>query len=143
MAGLVRPGDLLLLVGEMGAGKTAFTQGFAAGLGVEDPVTSPTFTLVHHYDGGRLPVHHVDVYRLDRLAELLDLALPELLDGRGVTLVEWGDAIVAELPADFLEVRLAYGDDPEERTVELRVVGSSWSARLADLHAAVAPWRAA
>ena len=68
IARLVRAGDLVVLAGEMGSGKTWFTKGFAAALGVTDPVTSPTFTLVHSYAGGRLPVHHVDVYRLDRAA---------------------------------------------------------------------------
>ena len=97
LASVARPGDLILLAGEMGAGKTVFAQGFAAGLGVLDTVTSPTFTLVHTYDG-RLRVHHADVYRLERLAEVADLALGELLDDDdAVVLVEWGDVVASSL----------------------------------------------
>ena len=108
LASLARPGDLIVLAGEMGAGKTAFAQGFAAGLGIAEPVTSPTFTLVRHYDG-RLPLHHLDVYRLERMAEMMDLGLPELLDGPGVSLIEWGDVVTPALPADFLERRPGHG----------------------------------
>jgi tRNA threonylcarbamoyladenosine biosynthesis protein TsaE len=141
VATLVRPGDLLLLAGDLGAGKTTFAKGFAAALGVEEPVTSPTFTLVRHYSGS-LPVNHVDVYRLERLAELTDLGLAELLDAGGVTLVEWGDAVTSALPADYLEVRLsalADGND-EERVVVLRTVGASWSLRLAAVRDATGAW---
>lgn len=128
LAALARPRDLILLEGEMGAGKTAFAQGFAAALGVGEPVTSPTFTLVHEYDG-RLLVNHLDVYRLDRLAETVDLALGELLDGDGVTLIEWGAAVLAALPADYLEVRLTFGDEADDRHIEVRAVGASWAGR--------------
>ena len=79
MAEHARRGDLVLLVGDLGAGKTAFAQGFAPALGVDEPVTSPTFTLARTYPG-RLPMHHVDVYRLERMAEVVDLGLGELLD---------------------------------------------------------------
>jgi len=141
LARLARAGDLVVLAGEMGAGKTSFAQGFAAGLGVLEPVTSPTFTLVHSYDG-RLVMHHVDVYRLDRLAELADLALPELLDGDSVTVIEWGDAVASALPADYLEVRLHLPDDEplDERTIELRAVGPSWQLRHPAVAAAVGAW---
>ncbi len=128
IADLARPGDVLVLAGDLGAGKTAFTQGFGRGLGVEAPITSPTFTLVHVYEG-RLTVHHIDVYRLDQLAEVLDLGLPEMLDEGGVVLIEWGDAILPALPPDFLEVRLTFGAGDDERQLELRPVGSRWSAR--------------
>ena len=94
VAELVETGDVLLLAGDLGAGKTAFVQGFAAGLGVTAPVTSPTFTLANRYQG-RIVVNHVDVYRFERLEEVRDLALPELIE-EGVTLVEWGDVISSE-----------------------------------------------
>lgn len=141
LAELARAGDLLLLVGEMGAGKTVFAQGFAAGLGVKDTVTSPTFTLLRHYEG-RLPLHHLDVYRLDRMVEVHDLGLSEILDGPGVTLVEWGDVVEPALPADYLEVRLTFcsDDDLDARDVRLRTVGPSWAGRQAAVRRAVAQW---
>jgi tRNA threonylcarbamoyladenosine biosynthesis protein TsaE len=135
----VRPGDLLLLAGDLGAGKTTFAQGFARALGIDEPVTSPTFTLARTYPG-RLPLHHVDVYRLDRMAEVEDLALGELIDSKGVTLVEWGDAIVSALPASYLEVRLELGADADERTITLRPVGPVWQARIGALKANLAAW---
>jgi tRNA threonylcarbamoyladenosine biosynthesis protein TsaE len=136
VAGLLRGGELVLLVGELGTGKTAFTQGVARALGVVEPVTSPTFTLVHEYDG-RLPVHHVDVYRLERFGEFADLAIGEMLDDEGVTLIEWGDVVASALPADYLEVRLAYGEADDERQVMLRAVGPMWAHRWEDLRKAV------
>jgi tRNA threonylcarbamoyladenosine biosynthesis protein TsaE len=136
IASLARQGDLILLVGDLGAGKTAFAQGFARRLGVTTPVTSPTFTLVHRYEGD-LVIHHVDVYRLDRLSEVTDLGLSEMLD-EGVTLIEWGDAVRPALPADFLEVRLSYVDeDDDARDIAVTVVGPSWAGRAAAIRAAM------
>jgi tRNA threonylcarbamoyladenosine biosynthesis protein TsaE len=113
----LRRGDVVVLNGELGAGKTTFVKGLADGLGVVDAVTSPTFTIVQHYEG-RVPVAHVDVYRLDRLQELHDLGFEELLDD-GVTIIEWGDAVAPLLPRNRLEVRLTMGDDLETRTIEI------------------------
>lgn len=128
IAALASPGDVILLSGELGAGKTAFVQGFGAGLGVEDQITSPTFTLAHQYEG-TLTMHHLDVYRLERFAEMDDIGLSELLDGDGVVLIEWGDAVAPVLPRDYLEVTLAYGEGDDDRDLELRCVGSRWTAR--------------
>jgi tRNA threonylcarbamoyladenosine biosynthesis protein TsaE len=136
----VRPGDLLLLVGDLGAGKTTFAQGFARALGVEEPVTSPTFTLARTYPG-RLRMHHVDVYRLERMAEVNDLALGELIDSNSVTLIEWGDAIVAALPQAYLEVRLELCDELDDRDISVRAVGQAWQRRLPALSANLEPWR--
>ncbi len=130
---LLHRGDLVVLIGDMGAGKTTFAKGVARALGVRDPVTSPTFTIVQEYDGG-VPVAHVDVYRLGRLQELHDIGFDELLEDR-VVLVEWGDAIAPLLPNDRLEVQLTIGDDPDERTIELRPHGSRWHRAQADLAA--------
>ena len=141
VAELARPGDLLLLAGDLGAGKTAFAQGFGAGLGVTEPITSPTFTLAQQY-AGRLPMHHLDVYRLDQMAEVLDLGLAELLDDGGVVLIEWGDAILPALPSDFLEVRLTFGEGDDDRQLALRRVGPSWGARARLLAAALEPFGA-
>jgi tRNA threonylcarbamoyladenosine biosynthesis protein TsaE len=138
VASLARPGDLVLLVGELGAGKTAFTQGFAGALDIEEPITSPTFTLARSYKG-RLLLNHLDVYRLEHVAEAEDLGLGELLDG-GVTLIEWGDMIVPVLPADYLEVRFAYGDGDDDRDVSLRIVGPTWAARQRTLTELLEAW---
>jgi tRNA threonylcarbamoyl adenosine modification protein YjeE len=97
LAGMARAGDLIVLAGEMGSGKTAFAQGFAAALGVTEPITSPTYTLVHSYPIGRITLHHADIYRLTTLHEVADLALNELLEADGIVLVEWGDVVAASL----------------------------------------------
>lgn len=139
VAPLARPGDLLLLAGDLGAGKTAFVQGFARGLGVTEAVTSPAFVLARPYSG-RLPLVHLDVYRLEHIQELHDLGIGELLDDGGVTIVEWGDVVVSALPADFLEVRLVPGDDDDVRLLSMRWVGSAWPPRAAALRRAIAAW---
>lgn len=128
VAGLVRPGDLIVLCGDLGAGKTAFTQGLGAALGVEVPITSPTFTLANRYPG-TLTVHHLDVYRLEHIDEVADLGLHELVDDLSVTVIEWGDAIAGALPGGFLEVRLLLGDRADDRQVEFRTVGTEWADR--------------
>jgi len=142
VSSLARPGDVIVLAGDLGAGKTAFVQGFGRGLGVTDRITSPTFTLVHVYEG-RVPVHHLDVYRLEQLNEALDLGLAEMLDEGGVVLIEWGDAILPVLPHDFLEVRLTFGVGEDDRHVAFRPVGASWGLRSDALAGVVSPWQAA
>jgi tRNA threonylcarbamoyladenosine biosynthesis protein TsaE len=141
IAAFLRPGDAVALSGELGAGKTCFVQGAARALGVTSRVTSPTFTLVRSYTG-QLPIVHCDVYRLDRLQDVLDLG-DEVLAPDVVTFVEWGDAITALLPDDRLEVAL-YLDDPAEvegdRVITLRALGG-WSSRLPELTVACAAWR--
>ncbi|WP_426574158.1 tRNA (adenosine(37)-N6)-threonylcarbamoyltransferase complex ATPase subunit type 1 TsaE [Aquihabitans sp. McL0605] len=142
LAAIAVPGDLVLLAGEMGAGKTAFAQGFARGLGITDPVTSPTFTIVREYSGGRLALHHLDVYRLESLSEVADLGLSEMLDEEAVMLVEWGDAVLPALPEQYLELRITFGTDDDERHLELRSVGGTWPARARLVAETVAPWLA-
>ena len=140
LAELARAGDLVLLSGDLGAGKTAFAQGFGKGLGVTEPITSPTFTLAREYQGERLRLHHLDVYRMEAMAEVFDVDLPELLDDEAVVLVEWGDAIAPAVPADYLEILLQLGDGDDDRRLELRPVGPSWSARSKAVGTAVGPW---
>ncbi|HVX22504.1 MAG TPA: tRNA (adenosine(37)-N6)-threonylcarbamoyltransferase complex ATPase subunit type 1 TsaE [Acidimicrobiales bacterium] len=146
IADLVRPGDVLLLVGGLGAGKTTFAQGFAARLGVDGPVTSPTFTLVRQYPCAVGQLLHADLYRLDRLAEVADLALSELLDSDAegaVALVEWGDGAAAVLGPDALTVTLARPadqDDDDLRTVVVSGGGAAWADRWVDLAAALSRW---
>jgi tRNA threonylcarbamoyladenosine biosynthesis protein TsaE len=139
-----RPGDVLLLVGGLGAGKTTFAQGFGAALGVEDPITSPTFTLVRQYPcsgaNGVTQLIHADVYRLDRLAEVVDLALDELVEQSAVALVEWGDAAAPVLGDETLTVALHRSEDDDSRRVVLTEAGPSWAARHDELVGAVAPF---
>ncbi len=128
LAELARPGDLVLLAGDLGAGKTAFAQGFGTALGVTDAITSPTYTIHTRYEG-RLPLDHLDVYRMDQMSEVFDVGLPEMLDDGGVILVEWGDAIAPALPADYLEIRFTFGAGDDDRELELVPVGPRWTAR--------------
>ena len=136
---LVIAKDVLLLVGDLGAGKTAFTQGFGKSLGVGEPITSPTFTLAKSYSG-RLTLNHLDVYRIEDLEEVRDLALPELLEGEAVTLIEWGDQIVPSIPQNYLEIRFEYGREDDERIVRISHVGSSWHKRIEQLQGALSEW---
>jgi tRNA threonylcarbamoyladenosine biosynthesis protein TsaE len=128
VSSILRAGDVLALSGELGAGKTVFAKGIARGLGVDDEVVSPTFTLVREYEG-RVPLVHVDVYRLDHIQELHDVGFDELVGGGSVTVVEWGDRIGELLPTERLEVSLAHGDGDDDRIVTLEPVGRSWVAR--------------
>lgn len=139
----VRPGDVLLLAGDLGAGKTTFTQGLARALGVEGPVTSPTFTLMHEYPAASFALLHLDVYRLDNLQEVIDLGIPELVDDRAVAVVEWGDVAEEVLPKDTLEVHLTFvADDDEARAVSVRASGASWMARVNAVAASLGRWQA-
>ena len=138
LAELLSPGDVVSLTGDLGAGKTAFVQGAARALGVQEPVTSPTFVLVRQYRGD-VPVHHVDVYRLDRVQEVLDLGFEDLLDPSGVVFVEWGDAIDALLPDDHLRVELT--TDNDARRLSFAGRGSRWAARWERLEGVLVPWR--
>src|SRR3954468_15431293 len=139
LAPLLRRGDVVVLTGDLGAGKTVLAKGIAAGLGVSEPVVSPTFTIVREYEGD-IPFQHLDVYRLDHLQEVIDLGLDELLDGHAVTVVEWGEAVSALLPTDRLEVSLMLlppeEADDDTRVVELHGVGPTWAARSRALVAA-------
>jgi tRNA threonylcarbamoyladenosine biosynthesis protein TsaE len=136
---LLRAGDVVVLVGELGAGKTTFVKGVAAALGVDDVVVSPTFTIAREYEG-RVPVRHVDAYRIEDMRELREIGLDELLGGDGVTLVEWGDRITAALPSERLEVRLDIPDRPgaptDDRIITLEPIGLSWRPRRDGLTAA-------
>jgi len=131
LAGLLRAGDLVLLSGPLGAGKTALTQGIGAGLGVPGAVTSPTFVLARVHRGGRVPLVHVDAYRLGSVADVDDLDLDASAD-EAVTVVEWGHGLVEQLADEHLVVELSRADD-DVRTAELVPYGPSWTARLAEL----------
>jgi tRNA threonylcarbamoyladenosine biosynthesis protein TsaE len=129
LAGLLRAGDLVVLAGPLGAGKTALTQGIGAGLGVRGPVTSPTFVLARVHRGGRVPLVHVDAYRLSGMADVDDLDLDATTD-EAVTVVEWGHGLVEQLADEHLVVELERRDD-DVRTARLVPVGPGWEQRLA------------
>jgi tRNA threonylcarbamoyladenosine biosynthesis protein TsaE len=134
LARFVRPGDVVLLGGDLGAGKTTFTQGLARGLGIDEPVTSPTFTLVRRYgEPGRLGLVHADVYRLDFLQEVIDLGLYELLEDQVVAVIEWGQVAASAIVPDHLDVRIEFGEAETERVLWFEPVGR-WVARAAELH---------
>ena len=130
LAALLRPGDLVVLAGPLGAGKTALTQGIGAGLGVPGPITSPTFVLARVHRGGRVPLVHVDAYRLAGMADVDDLDLDATTE-EAVTVVEWGHGLVEQLADEHLVVELDRRDD-DVRTVRLVPVGPGWEQRLAD-----------
>jgi tRNA threonylcarbamoyladenosine biosynthesis protein TsaE len=135
LAAVLRPGDLVILSGPLGAGKTALAQGIGAGLGVAEPVTSPTFVIARVHHGGRVPLVHVDAYRLgtvaDPRAEVDDLDLDASVDD-SVTVVEWGEGMVEQLADAHLEVRLDRRED-DSREVVLRGSGGDWEGRVAGL----------
>ncbi len=141
LAQLSRSGDVIVLAGEMGAGKTAFAQGFGQALGITELITSPTFTLVHTYDSGRIILHHADLYRLDRLDEVSDLGLHEMVEESGVMLVEWGD-MAAEILGAHLEVFISrMPDQDDQRAIVLTANGQMWTPRWERLVSAVTPWQ--
>lgn len=109
------PGSVVALVGDLGAGKTCLVKGIAYGLGVAQEVTSPTFTLIHEYRGGRLPLWHVDLYRLDSVAAAVSIGIEEYLPGEGVTVVEWAEKIESLLPPGTMRLRLTQVDETTRR----------------------------
>ena len=152
VAGLARSGDLIVLAGEMGAGKTAFAAAFGAALGVREPVTSPTYTLVHSYAGGDMPLHHADLYRLGHTSEVSDLAIDELLDD-GVVLVEWGDVVDLGPQLQIALARVDAGDEDDAddadantddgRQIDISCSDPRWQHRWPRLQAALQRWAAA
>jgi tRNA threonylcarbamoyladenosine biosynthesis protein TsaE len=147
LARICAPGDAILLIGDLGAGKTAFAQGFAAALGVEGPVTSPTFALVRQYrchgaaDAGPGAVEtliHADVYRTGSVGEVVELALAELVEESAIALIEWGDLAAAALGDDALDVTLTLSDSGDLSHRELSISGRGrWSGRADEVAAAL------
>lgn len=143
IAGALEPllcsGDVLILSGDLGAGKTAFVQGLAVAMNIADRVTSPTFVLIRTYEG-RLRLHHLDAYRLENGGHAIDLDLPHLLSDNSVVAIEWGELLLPELPPDYLQIRITFNhaEPPlETRIFEFYPVGPSWSARITALAAAL------
>ncbi len=122
----LRAGDVLCLIGDLGAGKTTFTQGLALGLGLppDEPIRSPTFTLIAEHPGGRFPLYHFDVYRLADSSGLTELAYDEYLDAGGVVVIEWADRVTDALPPDRLEITLTLSGLPNEREIVMTPRGA-------------------
>ena len=141
IAALVRAGDLITLVGEMGAGKTYFVQCVGRALGVTEPITSPTFNLLHTYEGGRMPMHHADLYRLERTGEIADLGITELLGAGGVALVEWGD-VAGDALGSGLSIHLQTGEEisADARRIDIGWMGMSWETRWEKLRSSLSEW---
>jgi tRNA threonylcarbamoyl adenosine modification protein YjeE len=129
----------IVVVGATGSGKTTFVQGLADGLGVRTPCTSPSFTLMHAYEG-RYPMLHVDLFRLERVQELADLGLEELLEPPWVVAIEWGEKAGPLVTDDYLEIELSWTEDDEDvRILKLRPYGR-WRLRMGELTEAVRSW---
>jgi tRNA threonylcarbamoyladenosine biosynthesis protein TsaE len=118
LAATLRPGDVLALTGELGAGKTCLVKGIADGLGIQHAVTSPTFTIIHEYRGGRLPLAHIDLYRLETLRDAVAIGIEDYLNGPGIAVIEWAERIASLLPAQTKRIHLTALDETT-RQIEL------------------------
>ncbi len=126
---IVEPNTLITLSGDLGAGKTTFTQGLARGLGIEKKVTSPTFTIMKEYRG-RLPLYHIDAYRLENITQ--DLGFDEYIESDGVCVIEWADFIEYVLPEELLNIEFTINDD-DSRTLKLKAYGERYEEVIAEL----------
>jgi tRNA threonylcarbamoyladenosine biosynthesis protein TsaE len=129
---LLEPGDIVCLNGELGAGKTTMTKSIGIGLGVEEYITSPTFTLINQYRG-RMPVYHFDVYRLENVEELYDLGFDEYFFGNGVCIIEWAEKIERMLPEDRLVIDIKNGKNIDERTLHISGHGPRYEELIKEL----------
>jgi tRNA threonylcarbamoyladenosine biosynthesis protein TsaE len=130
---LLQPGDVIALVGELGSGKTLFSQGLGRGLEVPETfyITSPTFAIINEYPG-RIAFYHLDLYRVDSAADFSELGLEEVLYGQGAVAIEWAERLGENLPGERLEVHLAFRDE-NSRSLTFRAFGVNWQKRLATL----------
>ena len=122
LAGRLGPGAVIAFTGDLGAGKTAFTRGLARGLGISDRVTSPTFTIVNEYEGGRLPLFHFDMYRLDSADELFHIGWEDYLARGGICAVEWSENVAEAIEPDAVRVSIRRGDGEDDRILEIEGV---------------------
>lgn len=129
LGALLQPGDVILLCGELGAGKTTFVQGLAEGLGVQTEVTSPTFTLLQEYAGAQLTLFHFDAYRIEQPAEIADLGFDEYLERGGVVVLEWAERLGWLTPEEYLWVNIAVGPDGSRKII-FEPFGSRYKALL-------------
>lgn len=132
LADFLEEGSVLLLEGNLGAGKTTFTKGIAEGLGIKEVIKSPTYTLIREYQSGRLPLYHMDVYRLEEVGGD-ELGLEEYFQGEGVSIVEWATFIPEDLPKEFLKIKLVpMGEDFSERNLVFEPVGAQYEQIVAN-----------
>ena len=122
LAARLEPGAVVAFTGDLGAGKTAFTRGLARGLGIPDRVTSPTFTIVNEYEGGRLPLFHFDMYRLASSEELFDIGWEDYLARGGVCAVEWSENVAGAIEPDAVRVSIRRGDGDDDRVIAIEGV---------------------
>lgn len=132
LGSLLKPGDVVCLNGDLGAGKTTLTKSIGIGLGVDDYITSPTFSLINEYVG-RMPVYHFDVYRLENADELYDLGFDEYFYGRGVSIIEWADRIEKLLPEERIVLDIGKTEDIDERRINIQVFGNRYKEILEEL----------
>lgn len=148
IGGILRPGEILLLVGDLGTGKTTFVRGLADGLGVPMRPRSPTFTVVHTYDGGSYPLVHVDLYRLDSSTEVLSLGLEDLLEPPAVSVVEWGEKAGPIVGDDYLELDFSWepgtAEGADEASDDVRNIRflpfGRWQQRMGEISDTVRSW---
>ncbi len=136
LAGLLLPGDVILLSGDLGAGKTTLVKAIASGLGIDERmVTSPSFAIIHEYRGGRLPFCHADLYRLGDRGDIAETCLVEYMDGKWVVVVEWGEYLDDELKTEALKITLEWLDEEVRDT--MIEDGGQWGARLHGLESCI------
>ncbi|MBN7774296.1 tRNA (adenosine(37)-N6)-threonylcarbamoyltransferase complex ATPase subunit type 1 TsaE [Clostridium aminobutyricum] len=123
LAETLTPGKVVALIGDLGTGKTALTKYIAQGLGIQEMITSPTFTIVQEYHDGRMPLYHFDVYRINDAEEMYELGYEEYFFGKGVSVVEWADLIMELIPEDAVIIRIYYGELEGERVYEIQEPG--------------------
>ena len=120
IANAVNPGTVILFYGDLGAGKTVMTKGIAAGLGITEMITSPTFTIMQEYEGGRMPLYHLDVYRIEDPDEMEEVGLNEYIYGNGLTVIEWAEQIEDILPDDAIKITIERNvENPEDRDIRI------------------------
>lgn len=127
------PGSIICLTGDLGAGKTAFTQGIGKGLGVSEHVISPTYTIINEYTTGRIPLYHFDVYRLGSSDEMYELGCDEYLYGDGATVLEWADSVDDVIPAERLWITIRKLESPDEREIIMEASGSAYEELLKEM----------
>ena len=132
LGSLLKPRDVVCLIGDLGAGKTTLTKSIGLGLGVDDYITSPTFVLINEYMG-RIPVYHFDVYRLENVEELYDLGFDEYFYGKGVSIIEWADKIEKLLPEERIVLDIKRGIDLDERRIGITIYGDRYKEIVKEL----------